>query len=411
MSTLTDGVQQECAKHIFGTYARFPVAFVRGQGCRLWDDAGKEYLDFLAGIAVCSLGHCHPEVALAVSEAARELVHVSNLFYTYPQVELAAELTRLSFADKVFFSNSGAEANEAAIKLARKYSSDTFGPGRFHIISMKDSFHGRTMATLSATGQSKVHHGFEPLVEGFVFVDFNSLSAVEAAITDRTCAVIVEPVQGEGGVNFPAPGFLRDLKALCKERKLLLIFDEVQSGMGRTGSLFAYEQEDATPDIMTLAKALANGLPMGAMLASDEAAQAFTSGSHGSTFGGTPLVASAALATLRIISQPAFLAGVRDSGAYFLERLQGLKERFEFVKDVRGRGLMVGMELSAPGANIVSKCLERGAIINCVHDTVLRFVPPLIAGRSEVDEMVGILEGVFEMEAKSMKQGAGSEKG
>ena len=398
MNALIDGIEKEYSKHICGTYTRFPVAFVRGAGCRLWDDAGKEYLDFLAGIAVCGLGHCHPKVALAISEAARKLIHVSNLFYTYPQVELAAELTRLSFADKLFFCNSGAEANEAAIKLARKYSRDTFGPGRFHIISMNDSFHGRTMATLSATGQSKVHQGFEPLVEGFVHVDFNSVSAVEAAITDKTCAVMVEPVQGEGGLNFPAPGYLRDLKALCKEKKLLLIFDEVQSGLGRTGSLFAYEQEDAAPDIMTLAKALANGLPMGAMLAVDEAAGAFTPGSHASTFGGGPLVASAALATLRIISEPAFLGRVRETGAYFISRLQELKERYGFIKDVRGRGLMVGLELAVPGAKFVSKCMDRGAIINCTHDTVLRFVPPLIAGNSEIDEMTGILEDVFKEE-------------
>ncbi|MGO9312605.1 MAG: aspartate aminotransferase family protein [Syntrophobacteraceae bacterium] len=400
MNAHIEGIQQECSRHIFGTYTRFPVAFVKGAGCRLWDDAGKEYLDFLAGIAVCSLGHSHPEVARAISEAAGKLIHVSNLFYTYPQVELAAQLTRLSFADKVFFSNSGAEANEAAIKLARKYSRDTFGPGRFHIISMKDSFHGRTMATLSATGQSKVHQGFEPLMEGFAFVDFNSISAVEAAVTDKTCAVMVEPVQGEGGLNFPSAGYLRDLKRLCKDKGLLLIFDEIQSGMGRTGSLFAYENEDVSPDIMTLAKALANGLPMGAMLASDEVARAFTPGSHASTFGGGPLVASAALATIRIISEPAFLAKVRETGAYFVSRLEEIKESYPFIKGVRGRGLIVGLELNVPGAKFVSKCLERGAIINCTHDTVLRFVPPLIAGRSEVDEMIGILDGVFKEEAQ-----------
>jgi acetylornithine aminotransferase len=400
MNAHIEGIQQECSRHIFGTYARFPVAFVRGDGCRLWDDAGKEYLDFLAGIAVCSLGHCHPEVTRAISEAAGKLVHVSNLFYTYPQVELAAQLTRLSFADKVFFSNSGAEANEAAIKLARKYSRDTFGPGRFHIISMKDSFHGRTMATLSATGQSKVHQGFEPLMEGFAFVDFDSISAVEAAITDKTCAVMVEPVQGEGGLNFPSAGYLRDLKKLCKDKGLLLIFDEIQTGLGRTGSLFAYENEDVSPDIMTLAKALANGLPMGAMLASDEVARAFTPGSHASTFGGGPLIASAALATVRIISEPAFLAKVRETGDYFISRLEEIKKSYSFVKGVRGRGLIVGLELDVPGAKFVSKCLERGAIINCTHDSVLRFVPPLIAGPSEVDEMIGILEGVFKEQAQ-----------
>ncbi len=396
MNSFDGGIEQACARHIFGTYSRFPIAFVKGEGCWLWDDSGKQYLDFLAGIAVCGLGHCHPEVTRAIEESARKLIHVSNLFYTYPQVELAAELTRLSFADKVFFSNSGAEANEAAIKLARKYSSEVFGPGRFHIISMKDSFHGRTMATLSATGQSKVHKGFEPLVEGFAFVDFNSVAAVEAAITDKTCAVLLEPAQGEGGLNFPAPGYLKDLRALCTEKKLLLIFDEIQSGLGRTGSLFAYEQEGVSPDIMTLAKALANGLPMGAMLAADEVATAFTPGSHATTFGGGPLVASAALATLKVISEPAFLERVRDTGAYFLARLGELKSRFPFVKQVRGRGLMVGMELEMPGAKFVSRCMEKGAIINCTHDTVLRFVPPLIAGRSEVDKMVGILGEVFE---------------
>lgn len=399
MSSFDGGIEQACAKHIFGTYSRFPVAFVKGEGCSLLDDKGKEYLDFLAGIAVCGLGHCHPEVTRAIEEAARKLIHVSNLFYTYPQVELAAELTRLSFADKVFFCNSGAEANEAAIKLARKFSSDLFGPGRFHIISMKNSFHGRTMATLSATGQSKVHKGFEPLVEGFVFVDFNSVAAVEAAVTDKTCAVLVEPAQGEGGLNFPAPGYLKDLKALCTEKNLLLIFDEIQSGLGRTGSLFAYEQEGASPDIMTLAKALANGLPMGAMLATDEVAKAFTPGSHATTFGGGPLVASAALATLKVISEPGFLEKVRETGAYFMSRLGELKDRFPFVKHVRGRGLMVGMELDMPGAKFVSRCMEKGAIINCTHDTVLRFVPPLIAGRSEVDRMVTILEEAFKEEA------------
>ncbi len=399
MKTFSGGIEQECARHIFGTYSRFPVAFVRGEGCTLWDDAGKEYLDFLAGIAVCGLGHCHPEVTRAIEEGARQLIHVSNLFYTYPQVELAAELTRLSFADKVFFSNSGAEANEAAIKLARKYSNDHFGSGRFHIISMKDSFHGRTMATLSATGQTKVQKGFEPLVEGFSFVDFNSVEAVEAAVTDKTCAVLLEPVQGEGGLHFPAPGYLKDLKALCRQKKLLLIFDEVQSGLGRTGTLFAYEQEGVSPDIMTLAKALANGLPMGAMLATDEVAQAFTPGSHATTFGGGPLVASAALATLKVISEPDFLEKIRDTGTYLLARFAELKERFSFIKEVRGRGLMVGMELDMPGAQFVTRCLEKGAVINCTHDTVLRFVPPLIAGRAEVNRMAGILEDVFEEES------------
>ncbi len=393
-----DDIKNACANHIFGTYARFPVAFVKGEGCRLWDDAGREYLDFLAGIAVCSLGHCHPEVTRAITENADKLVHVSNLFYTYPQVELAADLTRLSFADKVFFCNSGAEANEAAIKLARKYSRDRFGPGRHHIITMKDSFHGRTMATLSATGQSKLHNGFEPLMNGFSFVDFGSLPAVEAAITDKTCAVMLEPVQGEGGLNFPPPGYLKKLKALCRDKNLLLIFDEVQSGMGRTGSLFAYEQEDVTPDIMSLAKALAGGLPMGAMLATDEVGTAFTPGTHASTFGGGPLVASAALATLRIISDPGFLAKVRETGAYFLDRLAWIKSRHSLVRAVRGRGLMVGLDLEVPGAGFVSACLEKGMVINCTHEKVLRFVPPLIVGPPEIDRLIAVLDEILDKE-------------
>lgn len=393
-----ENVQQACQEHIFSTYARLPVVFVRGRGVRLWDESGKEYLDFLAGIAVCGLGHCHPEVTRVLSQQADTLVHVSNLFYTCPQVQLAAELTRLSFADKVFFSNSGAEANEAALKLARKYSKDRHGAGRFHVISMKDSFHGRTLATLSATGQEKVHKGFEPLVGGFTFVDFNSLEAVEKAITDRTCAVLVEPIQGEGGINFPAPAYLRELKALCRQYDLLLIFDEVQVGMGRTGTLFAHEQEGVTPDIMTLAKALGNGLPIGAMLATNEAAQAFVPGSHATTFGGTPLVTAVASKVLELISAPAFLERVREIGGYFKERLEELKGRHGLVREVRGRGLLIGVELTIPGAKIVEKCLERGFVINCTHDTVLRFAPPLIVEKDEIDQLIQVLDEVFREE-------------
>jgi acetylornithine/N-succinyldiaminopimelate aminotransferase len=366
----------------------------------LWDQAGKEYLDFLAGIAVCNLGHCHPDLTRVICRQADTLVHVSNLFYTRPQVELAAELTRLSFADKVFFSNSGAEANEAAIKLARKYSKDRNGAGRFHIITMKESFHGRTLATLSATGQEKVHKGFEPLVGGFTFVDFNSIEAVEKAITDRTCAVIVEPIQGEGGINFPSPGYLQGLKELCRKYDLLLIFDEVQVGMGRTGTLFAYEQEGVAPDIMTLAKALGNGLPIGAMLATDQVAEAFVPGSHATTFGGTPLVTSVALRVIELISAPSFLERIREVGGYFVERLEELRLRHRLIKEVRGRGLMIGMELEVPGAKFVEKCLAQGLIINCTHDTVLRFVPPLIVEKPEIDQMIRILDEVLNEETK-----------
>lgn len=391
-------IQSMCQDTICSTYARLPVVFVRGEGCRLWDEKGKEYLDFLAGIAVCNLGHSHPEVARVLCEQANKLVHVSNLFYTEPQVELAAQLTRLSFADKVFLANSGAEANEAAIKLARKYSKDRHGPGRFHVITMKDSFHGRTLATLSATGQEKVHKGFEPLVEGFTFVEFNSIEAVEAAISKQTCAVMVEPIQGEGGINIPRKGYLADLKALCKKNNLLLIFDEVQVGMGRTGTLFAHEQEDVVPDIMTLAKALGNGLPIGAMLAGDEVAQAFAPGTHATTFGGTPLVTAAASKVVQLISQPAFLQRVLDTGDYFRRRLAELQSRHPNVKEVRGRGLMVGMELTGPGQKVVEICLERGVIINCTHDSVLRFVPPLIVERQDIDRLIDVLDEVLQEE-------------
>ncbi|MHC1741706.1 MAG: acetylornithine transaminase [Syntrophobacteraceae bacterium] len=380
---------------IFNTYARLPVTLVRGEGCRLWDDNEKEYLDFLAGIAVCNLGHCHPEVTRALCDQAAQLVHVSNLFYTEPQTRLAAELTRLSFADKVFFCNSGAEANEAAIKLARKFSRDRYGPGRFHIITMKDSFHGRTLATLSATGQEKVHKGFEPLVDGFTYVGFNDLSAVEAAITVQTCAVMVEPVQGEGGVNFPAPDYLKSLRDLCDRHDLLLLFDEVQTGMGRTGTLFSYEQEGVTPHIMTLAKALGNGLPIGAMLATDQVAKAFVPGAHASTFGGTPLISAAAGRVLELIAEARFLDRVKEIGAYLLESLRALQTRHPVIVDVRGRGLMVGAELSMPGQAIVDRCLERGAIVNCAHNTVLRLVPPLVVGKSEIDSLIQILDDVL----------------
>ncbi|MBC7357460.1 MAG: acetylornithine transaminase [Desulfacinum sp.] len=389
-------LMEMCEKVVCNTYARYPVVFERGAGCRLWDTEGKEYMDFLAGIAVCNLGHSHPEVARVVCEQARKLVHVSNLFYTRPQVELASELIRRSFADKVFFANSGAEANEAAIKLARKYSRDKYGPGRFHIITMKDSFHGRTLATLSATGQEKVHKGFDPLVEGFRFVPYNSVEAVEQAVTEKTCAVLVEPIQGEGGVRPGDASYFRALRELCTAKDLLLIFDEVQTGMGRTGSLFAYEQLGVTPDVMTLAKALGNGLPIGAMLATEEAARAFTPGSHASTFGGTPLVTAASAKVLEIISKEDFLADVREKGRYFLGRLQDLQAKHpDKILDARGRGLMLGLELSRPGKTVVDRCLERGFVINCTHDTVLRFVPPLIVTREEIDRLVETLDAVL----------------
>jgi len=392
---MTEKTKKMADSFIFNTYAREPVTFVRGSGCRLWDDRGKEYLDFVAGIAVCNLGHCPENLSKVICEQSKKLVHVSNLYYTEPQVELAKELIERSFADRVFFCNSGAEANEAALKLARKYSNDRYGPGRFHVISMKNSFHGRTLATLSATGQEKVQKGFEPLVEGFSWVPFDSVEAVEEAMTDKTCAVIVEPIQGEGGVRIPSLGYLRDLKTLCEERDVLLIFDEVQVGMGRTGWLFAHECEGVTPHIMTLAKALANGLPIGAMLAIERVAQAFVPGSHATTFGGTPLVTAVALETLKTIANPEFLEQVRKRGDYLLAKLRSLANRYDFVKEVRGRGLMVGMELTVEAQPVIRRCLEQGIVLNAVQGNVLRFTPPLIVEETDIDRLVSVLDDVF----------------
>ncbi|MGD8433639.1 MAG: aspartate aminotransferase family protein [Syntrophobacterales bacterium] len=386
---------QESRAHICQTYNRFNLAFLSGSGCNLWDQEGRQYLDFVAGIAVCNLGHCPPELARVLHEQAQKLVHVSNLYYTEPQAKLAGELASVCFANKVFFGNSGAEANEAAIKLARKYSRERYGPGRYGIITMKNSFHGRTLATLSATGQHKVHEGFEPLVDGFRYVDFDDLDAVAEAINETTCAVLVEPIQGEGGVRVPKSNYLAGLRELCSKHNLLLIYDEIQVGMGRTGKLFSHQHEDVAPDIMTLAKALANGIPIGAMLASSEVAETFTPGSHASTFGGTPLVTAVAIEVLRQINQQSFLDRVRSVGDYFWDQLLSLQEKYSFVREVRGRGLILGMELDFPGGEIVSQCQERGVLINCTADKVLRFIPPLIVTPEEVDRLIETLEAVF----------------
>ncbi len=381
-------------RYVASTYRRFPVAFVRGRGARLWDADGREYLDFVSGLAVCNLGHCHPAVVDAIREQAATLIHTSNLYHIAPQAELARLLCENSFADRVFFCNSGAEANEAAIKLARKYFSSR-GENRFQIISMERSFHGRTMAAMAATGQEKIREGFEPLLERFVYVPFNDVAAVREAICGETAAVLVEPIQGEGGVNLPEPGYLKELRALCDEAGILLILDEVQVGLGRTGTLFAYENYDVTPDIMTLAKALAGGVPIGAMLATAEVAEAFSPGSHASTFGGNFLATAAGIAALRTTVEDGVLDNCRSVGSYLVERLNGLKGKYPFVKEVRGRGLIVGMDLAIPGAGIVERCFEKGLLINCTGETVLRFLPPLIITEADVDEMVTLLDGVL----------------
>ena len=379
-------------KYMFRTYARFPVVLVRGEGCRVWDEEGKEYFDFVGGIAVCALGHSSPLVSKALEYQSKKLVHVSNLYYTRPQTELARLLVANSFADRVFFCNSGAEANEAAIKLARRYASEKFGPKRNVIISMDDSFHGRTMATLSATGQKKVQAGYDPLLEGFRFVPFNDLESLAKALDESVCAVILEPIQGEGGVVLPVPDYLKGVKSLCLERGVLLIFDEVQVGMGRTGRLFAHEHYGVTPHIMTLAKALGNGLPIGAMLSIEELNQAFGPGSHATTFGGTPLVTAVSKAVLMSLLEDGWIDHCQAVGIHFKKRLQELAQRFNFIKEVRGQGLILGVEMTRPGTPVVNALREEGFLINCTQENVLRFVPPLIVGKEEVDMLVEALD-------------------
>jgi len=378
------------------TYKRFPVILSRGKGCTLFDTADKAYTDFVAGIAVCNLGHAHPKISQALSSQADALWHVSNLYYTVPQVELASWLVEHSFADRVFFCNSGAEANEAAIKLARKYFKERGENNRYKIIAMERSFHGRTMATLSATGQDKIKEGFAPVLEGFDFVAFNDTEALQLKMDASTCAVLVEPVQGEGGVRCPDPGYLKEVRLICDEVGALLIFDEIQTGMGRTGTLFAYEHFGVEPDIMTLAKALANGLPIGAMLAKEKIAEAFGPGSHASTFGGTPIVTAAALEVCRTLVEENIIDQGRAAGEYFKDRLFQLRERHACVEDVRGVGLLLGMKLKFNGASIVTQCMQRGFLINCIQDSILRFIPPLIIKQEEIDALISCLDELLD---------------
>jgi acetylornithine aminotransferase/acetylornithine/N-succinyldiaminopimelate aminotransferase len=379
-----------------GTYTRYPAAMVKGVGCRLTDAEGKEYLDFLAGIAVCGLGHCHPAVTAAICKQAGELTHVSNLYYTEPQTELAELLTANTFADRVFLANSGAEANEAAIKLARIWASEN----RYEIISLTGSFHGRTLATVAATGQAKFQKGFEPMPEGFAHAPFGNLVVLESMITDQTCAILCEPLQGEGGVRPLDHEYLQGLRALCDKYNLLLIFDEIQTGMGRTGTLFAYEQLGVVPDIMTLAKALGNGLPIGAMVTTKRIASAFTPGSHASTFGGNPVASAAAVATMKVMLADGFLADVRAKGQYLHEQLQHLAARFPVLAtEARGLGLIQGLVLTEAGVEkggaIVMRMFEKGCLINFAGNVALRFVPPLIVSCEEIDQMIQLLAEVL----------------
>jgi acetylornithine/N-succinyldiaminopimelate aminotransferase len=393
---ITNDLLADSQQYHMNTYSRQPLVLVKGRGMKVTDSDGREYLDFVAGVAVNNLGHCHPRVVVALQKQAQRLMHVSNHYHNEPQINLAKMLVKHSFADRVFFCNSGTEAIEAAIKLARRYSREVLKQDRYEIITMRGSFHGRTYGSVSATAQEKFHKGFEPMVPGFCYVPFNDIEAVKAAVNEKTCAVLVEPVQGEGGVNIPANGYLKALRELCDRHGLLLVLDEIQTGMGRTGRLFAYEHDDITPDVMALAKGMGAGMPIGALAATDKAAQAFVPGTHGSTFGGNPLACAAAIASLEAILEDNILVQSVDRlGGYFLERLGDLKRKYSFIKDVRGKGLLIGMELDFAGKEIVTACLKEGYLINCTMDTVLRFMPPFIVTEEEIDLLLETLDGIF----------------
>ena len=376
------------------TYGRYPIALVRGEGCRVWDADGKEYLDFVSGLAVCNLGHCHPGVVSAIREQAGKLIHVSNLYHIEPQIELAKRLNRLSFGDKAFFCNSGTEAVEAALKLARKYSFKKYGEGRHEILSFDMSFHGRTMASLTATGQEKFHGAFKPLLPGFRYLPFGDVESVAAAVSEQTCAIMVEPIQGEGGVNVPPDGYLKGLREICDANDLLLLFDEVQVGLGRTGKLWAYEHEGVAPDAMSLAKALAGGTAIGALVASDKA-MAFEPGDHAATFGGNPLATAAGCAAVDAITAPGFLEHVQEMGAYATAGLEELATRHAIIKDIRGKGLIIGCEVDVDATSIVTKGLEAGFLLNVAVQKVIRLIPPLVVEKEMIDKLMNFLDGAL----------------
>ena len=375
-------------------FSRYPIVLDHGDGLYVWDLNGRKYLDALGGIAVNVLGHNYAPLVNAIADQARRLIHVSNLYYTEPQADAAAKLSELTAGGKVFFGNSGAEANEGAIKAARKYA-HTIRSEKSQIITALGSFHGRTLATLTATGQEKFHKGFEPLPQGFDYVPYNDIAALEAQMNENTAAVMLEPIQGEGGVRTPADGYLQQVRALCDQYDALLIFDEIQTGMGRTGTFYAYEMYGVTPDIVTLAKGLAGGVPIGAFIVTEKVAAAFHAGDHGSTFGGNPLACAAANVVLDVIADDAFLSRVKMVGAHFKQKLEDLQIKYPaHIVDVRGTGLILGMEMrkNEVAAAIARQMLERGVIINCTAGNVLRFIPPLIFTKNEVDELVCVLD-------------------
>lgn len=379
--------------YIMPTYIKTPLIFLKGKGSYLWDIHNRKYLDFFPGWGVGNLGHCHPKVMTAVRDQISKLIFIPNNYYHIPQAKLAKELNFWSgFPAKVFFCNSGAEANEAAFKFARK-----FGKGRYQIITFENSFHGRTLATLAATGQNKYKQGFSPLPEGFKTCPFNNLEAVKSALTDKTVAVMLELIQGEGGINIADQEFVLGLRKLCDEKKLLLIIDEVQTGIGRTGKMFAYQHYGISPDVVTLAKSLGGGMPVGAILVKKEIADILGQGTHASTFGGGCVICKAALAVLKAIQKERLLDKAKSSGEYLITQLNSLKNKYPIIADIRGKGLMIGIELQSRAKEVVKHCIERGLLINCTHEKILRLMPALNVTKRQIDQAVSVLDEVFRL--------------
>lgn len=395
MNDKTKNMIQRGQAAIMNTYGRLPMALVKGKGTLVWDTEGKQYLDFVTGLAVTALGHCHPAVVNAIQKQSEEILHTSNLYWIVNQIELAERLVDHSFADKVFFCNSGAEANEAAIKLARKYAKEHYAEDKFEIITLVDSFHGRTLATLTATGQPKYHKGFAPLPKGFSYVAIDDTAGLEAKMNDKVAAVMMEVIQGEGGIFPASQEFIETARALCDKFGALLIFDEVQVGMGRTGKLFAYEWSGVSPDVMTLAKALGGGLPIGALLATDQVAASFQPGDHASTFGGNPMVTAVGCAVMDVMTEGGFLEDVQTRAKYFREELQKLADKFKTGQPVRGQGFILGWPVERLGSDIVQAALDKGLLINFVGGKALRFLPPLNVSYEEIDQAIAILDEIF----------------
>lgn len=382
-------------KYLMGNFTRQPVAFEQGQGLFVKDADGNQYMDFVTGLAVNALGHCDPAVTEAIVKQSQNLIHCSNLYWTAPQAELAQLLVEHSCLDRVFLCNSGTEANEGAIKLARRYFQVVVGEQRSTIITFSKSFHGRTIVAATATAQEVIHSGFDPLPGGFSYVPFNDIEALENAMDNSVCAVLLEPVQGEGGVNVAKPDFLKKIRELCDRYGALMMLDEIQCGLGRTGTLFAYEHYGIEPDVVTLAKALGGGLPLGAVLARENICAAFGPGSHGSTFGGNPVCCSAGIAVLEVLLEKGFLGKVKDMGDYMQNKISALAAKYDFIREIRGLGLLFGIELAFPGGKIVDACREKGLLVNCAAKNVIRLLPPLNVTAEAIDQAVQTLDEVF----------------